>query len=196
MFRESFTHLICPRHPRCGRQSRYWEVHQRQVANLLHRNLTSAGYSAGCAFRLQKYHCPASPVIALHGVQLRFTRSIAESLPPLSREIMARLSDLACPLIADRTGNVLMKWYSVLVCYEVKLVSSPIRTKIGQIIGYPEKIFLFFQSGFYALISCIFAFFIFAFSPYRFYFYYIFVGSKADKSIDFYAFVCYNKSTS
>ena len=58
-FRESFTHLICPRHPRCGRQSRSWEVHQRQVANLLHRNLTSAGYSAGCAFRLQKYHYPS-----------------------------------------------------------------------------------------------------------------------------------------
>ena len=59
LLRESFTHLICPRHPRCGRQSRYWEVHQRQVANLLHRNLTSAGYSAGCAFRLQKYHYPS-----------------------------------------------------------------------------------------------------------------------------------------
>lgn len=58
---------------------------------------------------------------------------------------MARLPDLACPLIADRTGNVLMKWYSVLICYEVKLVSSLIRTKIGQIIGYPEKIFLFFS---------------------------------------------------
>ena len=27
---------------------------------------------------------------------------------------MARRPDLACPLIADRTGNVLMKWYSVL----------------------------------------------------------------------------------
>lgn len=34
------------------------------------------------------------------------------------------------------------------------------------------------------------------FSPYKFYFSCIFVGSKTDKSIDFYIFVCYNKSTS
>ena len=34
------------------------------------------------------------------------------------------------------------------------------------------------------------------FSPYKFYFSCIFVGSKTDKSVDFYIFVCYNKSTS
>lgn len=35
-----------------------WEVIKRQAVNLLHWNFTTAGYSAGCAFRLQKYHCP------------------------------------------------------------------------------------------------------------------------------------------
>lgn len=145
MFRESFTHLICPRHPRCGRQSRYWEVHQRQVANLLHRNLTSAGYSAGCAFRLQKYHYPSprsspstecssvSPEVSLNR-SLRFQGRSWRAF----RTWLNRSSQFGA-------GNVLMKWYSIWICYEVKLASSPIRTKTRQIIGYPEKIFLFFS---------------------------------------------------
>ena len=36
-----------------------WEVIKRQAVNLLHWNFTTAGYSAGCAFRLQKYHYPS-----------------------------------------------------------------------------------------------------------------------------------------
>lgn len=57
---------------------------------------------------------------------------------------MARLSDLACPLIADRTGNVLMKWYSVLICYEVKLIPSLNSQEKQHFIRGGNIIFLFF----------------------------------------------------
>lgn len=58
---------------------------------------------------------------------------------------MARLPGLACPLIADRTGNVLMKWYSVLICYEVKMVPS--------LNSHEKQHFIRWDKNFYLCIS-------------------------------------------
>ena len=85
-----------------------WEVIRCSATNRIHRNLTSAGYSASRAFLLRKYHCPlrfSSPSAGVTPLHSRYR--VDRSLP---REITAHLLSLACPLIAYNAGNVPDEW--------------------------------------------------------------------------------------